>query len=72
MTEKLPPNNPEKADVPQHKRLNAEGPLAWYGITFPNQEAKDKALADLQERLDRVTEAEKAAWTDIKTNPRIY
>lgn len=36
--------------------------VSLYGIEFPDEEARDKALAELGEALGRINEAERQAW----------
>lgn len=36
--------------------------VSFCGLRFESQEKLDEALADLQQRLDRITEAERQAW----------
>ncbi len=56
-------------DTRRPRLLSTEnGPLNWYGLTFPNQEAKDAALGELQVKLDRITEMERRAQRDARTH----
>ncbi len=36
--------------------------VSLWGIEFPDEEARDKALDELGEALERINEAERQAW----------
>lgn len=40
--------------------------VKFLGLEFADEEDRDRALTELQERLDRVNEAEREAWRNLR------